>query len=717
MRSWSISSRFILSVLIFSLPLAALIYYLYQAANEQVRFSAQEIQGSIALEKLIHFQANATTAHFQSVVTDRDIDPNQKESLMQEWRSVLATLPPGTVNSEKMESSFEVYLSSSLDEKKVGGRFLMFNQDVTVVRESIADSFNVILDPDLDSYYAMDTLINWMPKIQEFYVQLGQFVGGADEVMFEFQKSRLLASQAQFEDVIKRIIINLDKIKESDLAYYGELESFQQNYQSYQDNIREQLRGVYSLVINADRSLSERTQSYQKFAELSQKNTALISSLRDDFHGFLEVRMKELRSSRNSKFYMSVAATLVAILFSAYLGYTISKTIRTFYIAVQTLRTDAGVALEVGQNLIRSSSKVSASSSTQAAAIEQTSASLEELSSMVAINAQNSLKARELANEAKNHATQGSLEMQSLIVSMNEISESSKKIEEIMKMIDDIAFQTNLLALNASVEAARAGEHGKGFAVVADAVRALAQKSADSAKETGDLITDSLKKIENGKKSADRSGASMNSILASIENVNSLNGEIASASQEQTIGLQQISRAVNELEKATIENSGVAQQSSEYSAKSLGQAEELMRIVDLLEAELLGVARTQRREEKTDLNFQEAIQAHLKWKGRLKNFVEGVGSEQLDSKVVCKDNQCAVGKWIYSSGQKHSHISAFGTLKTEHALFHQAAGKVVRAVEEGHVQEAKRLLSEQGEFELRTKTTVAALQELSGSLD
>ncbi len=713
MRSWSISSRFILSIMIFSLPLLAMIYYLYQAANEQVMFSAKEVKGSVVLEQLTHFQAKATEIHFQSIASNKDIEDKDKESLTKEWSDILSALPPEKLDIEKLKKSLEAYLSSNLDEKKVGGRFLMFNQDLVTVRENIADSYNIVLDPDLDSFYLMDALINWLPKMQEFYIQIGQFVGGADDVMLEFQKSRLLSSQAQFEEVVKRIIVNLDKIKQNDSTYYGELDSYQKNYQSYQDNIREQLREVYSLVINADRTLANKAQSYQKLSELSKKNAELILSLDHDFDGFLQSRMKELKAARNSKLYMSVFAMIVAILFSAYLGYTISRTIRTFYIAVQNLRADAGIALEVGQNLIHSASKVSEASSTQAAAIEETSASLEELSSMVSINAQNSLKARELANEAKNHASQGSVEMQNLIVSMNEISESSKQIEEIMKIIDDIAFQTNLLALNASVEAARAGEHGKGFAVVADAVRALAQKSADSAKEIGTLITDSLHKIENGKKSADRSGASMKSILGSIENVNSLNGEIASASQEQTTGIQQISKAVSELERATIENSGVAQQSSEYSAKSLGQAEGLMRIVDVLEAELLGTAKQHEIQEKTDLNFQEAIQAHLKWRGRLKNYVDGVSSEKLNSEVVCQDNQCAVGKWIYGSGQKHNHIPTFVTLKKEHALFHKAAGEVVKAVESGDVPGAKSLLSENGEFEQRTKTTVAALQELS----
>lgn len=591
MKSWSVSSRFTLSILVFSLPLIAMIYYLYLAANEQIIFSAKEVQGVIHLDELTKFQANIVQAHFQVLSLDKELDQSKKIELAERWAHILGDLPADGINLEKLRLSLGNYLESDLDEKKMGGRFLMFNQDLGLVRERIADFYNIVLDPDLDSFYAMDLIINWLPKISEFYIQFGQYTGGADEVMFEFQKSRLISSQANFEEAVKKIIMGLDKIKQSDASNYGEYETYQKNYQGYQDSIREQLRAVYSLVINVDQTLVNKKTTYERLLKLSVANSELLSSLEKDFDGFLKTRVGELSNARNIKLYMSLVAILIASLLSAYLGYSINRTFKTFSTAVQSLKSDAAVALDIGQNLIAASGKVSQSSSTQAAAIEETSASLEELSSMVAINAQNSLKARDLANKAKSHSSQGSQEMRQLMVSMSEISTSSKKIEEIMKIIDDIAFQTNLLALNASVEAARAGEHGKGFAVVADAVRALAQKSADSAKEIGVLITESLEKIEQGRSSADRSEMAMQSILGSIENVNILNDEIANASQEQTAGLQQISKAVNELEKATIENSGVAQQSSEYSNRSLQQAEELMGIVDVLEAELHGVSR------------------------------------------------------------------------------------------------------------------------------
>lgn len=193
-------------------------------------------------------------------------------------------------------------------------------------------------------------------------------------------------------------------------------------------------------------------------------------------------------------------------------------------------------------------------SSNSAGAVRETAASLEELNSTVQLTAKHAHDAADLSQESKTSAENGDREVQHLIKSMDKISSSSKKIGEIINVIDDIAFQTNLLALNAAVEAARAGEQGRGFAVVAEAVRALAQRSASAATDIRHLIKDSVNTIEAGASAAQQSGQVLNAIVQSVHRVTDLVGEIAVATKEQSNGISQISLTMNSLDTASRKN-------------------------------------------------------------------------------------------------------------------------------------------------------------------
>ncbi|SMF36460.1 methyl-accepting chemotaxis sensory transducer with Pas/Pac sensor [Alteromonadaceae bacterium Bs31] len=216
----------------------------------------------------------------------------------------------------------------------------------------------------------------------------------------------------------------------------------------------------------------------------------------------------------------------------------------------------------------------------QASSLEETASSMEQMTSTVKQSADNAIQASSLAQETQEKAQQGGDVVERAVVSMEEINTSSKKISDIIGVIDEIAFQTNLLALNAAVEAARAGEQGRGFAVVAGEVRNLAQRSAGAAKEIKELIRDSVGKVQDGTALVNESGGTLEGIVASVEAVTSMMREIADAAKEQTSGIEQVNTAVSQMDEMTQQNAALVEEASAAGEAMADQARELTQIVD-----------------------------------------------------------------------------------------------------------------------------------------
>ena len=211
----------------------------------------------------------------------------------------------------------------------------------------------------------------------------------------------------------------------------------------------------------------------------------------------------------------------------------------------------------------------------QASSLQEITASMTEIGAQTKQNADNATQASVLTSQLRGNAEQGNSQMQQMLSAMTDIHKSSQEISKIIKAIDEIAFQTNLLSLNAAVEAARAGVHGKGFAVVAEEVRNLAQRSAKAAKETTALIETSVKSVENGSKIADTTAKALGEIVGGITKVTDLVGEIASASKEQALGIDQVSAGLAQIDQVTQSNTASAEQSAAAAQELSGQAQQL----------------------------------------------------------------------------------------------------------------------------------------------
>lgn len=332
-------------------------------------------------------------------------------------------------------------------------------------------------------------------------------------------------------------------------------------------------------------------QDKRKAIEMSRERGQALRKKVEEYVGSLadlskqEMKADDERTDReyDAAFSMvltiSIVIVVVGCLISTVVLFVLSK---TMIAVIDNLTGTSAQVTGASQQIATSSEELSQAATEQASSLEETVSTLEEMTSMVKLNADNAKRAADLANRTREVAVRGEGQIRSLTSCMDEISADSKKIEDIINVIDDIAFQTNLLALNAAVEAARAGEQGKGFAVVAEAVRGLAQRSASAAKDITMLIKGSVQKIEKGANQVHESAGVLGEIVTSVNKVVNLNSEIASSSDEQSRGLEQIGKAMNQIDQATQINAATSEEAAASAQELSAQANNLEHAVEVL---------------------------------------------------------------------------------------------------------------------------------------
>jgi methyl-accepting chemotaxis protein len=320
-----------------------------------------------------------------------------------------------------------------------------------------------------------------------------------------------------------------------------------------------------------------------------------IKVIVDNQQGYAHTQMESGRSARTMVYAAMAASGVFSVLLSIGAVFVVRNINRTLRGIAGELSQGAEQVSSASGQVSSASQSLSQGATEQAASLEQTSASMEEMASMTRKNAENSHQAASMMGETERlvHGANGALA--GMVVSMGAIKEASDKVAKIIKTIDEIAFQTNILALNAAVEAARAGEAGMGFAVVADEVRALAQRSAQAAKDTAALIEESIAKSAEGQQKVSLVTGAIDSITGSTASVKRLVDEVSEASRQQAQGFDQVSQAIAQMEKVTQGTAATAEESAAASEELNAQAETAMQLVSRLASMVGGSAGVQTR--------------------------------------------------------------------------------------------------------------------------
>lgn len=415
------------------------------------------------------------------------------------------------------------------------------------------------------------------PAIEGVDEALRQAIGQAAQAHADAVRRAMAALRAS--DAAAYAVINTKDVTASGAAWSVEIERFQKLSSQLVQDEADGGRGRYGLIVKfvsvgivMALALIAAVHYALSVFVVTPLNDA-VGVLTRVAEGDLSVQVKEGGRNELGRLLSAVARMRASLL----------QTVRQVRSSSDAVNTGA-------QEIASGNLDLSSRTEQQSASLEKTAASMEQMTSTVTNNSENARQASALAASAADLASRGGEVVRGVVSTMDEISASSRKMADIIGVIDGIAFQTNILALNAAVEAARAGEQGRGFAVVAAEVRSLAQRSAAAAKEIKTLITSSVEQVERGTALVDRAGATMEQIVDAIQRVSNIVAEISSASTEQSSGVSQVGQAVSQMDEATQQNAALVEESAAAASSLQSQAQQLVQAVAVFKLTRLGHA-------------------------------------------------------------------------------------------------------------------------------
>ena len=667
-QKFSLVTRMLMVNFIFVLVLCGLLYMVTSEKNVPIDFAKQELLGNQyqrPLEKALYGLAQHRLAQ-QRHQPKEQIEAIQKkvdeslqniestdaligkdlqfttEGLAQRKRDhfKIATLKSEWNDLKSKAASMTSTQSSEAHTHLIG--------DVRTMITHLGDTSNLILDPDLDSYYLMDETLLAVPqsqdRIQNVISEVEPLLNKKSLTPDERAKLSTFASMMKEAD-LERVKGDHQTVLNEDANFYGALPTLK----SILDGKNREYATAYGNFIELIVKIGQEGPQSVAQKEFSEKSEAALHASFDywesatmELDNLLQTRIQSHQQSKMRSTVVSIvtmcALMLLAWFFAKGLADQLKKVVATLILESQEVRSSAGLISKTSESLAEATTE-------QASALQETAASIEEISAMVKKSSENAGLSSDIATKSHSVATRGRETVQEMMKAIGEISDSNEsimrqvdqsnqKFSEIVKVIteignktkviNDIVFQTKLLSFNASVEAARAGEHGKGFAVVAEEVGNLAQMSGNAATEISGmlsestakvesivretraqveiLITEGKKKVESGTIIAKRCGEMLEEVVLNVSQAQTMASEISVASQEQSQGVSEINKAIGELDQVTNQNAGTSQQASNYAGNLMTLADSLTTVVSQLEMMVEGSNRPPVTDEQTPQN-------------------------------------------------------------------------------------------------------------------
>ena len=599
-KNFTISKKLLLISAAYLLPILTLVYGLLNSVSANIQFAEQEIAGNFYLRPTMAFlhelsemrialaQNQDPSANIQRI-TNAFEKVSETQSLVGEQLQFtdqgLQSRKRGHLSLEKIKEQLN---DLKITERASSKQHQVLLSLISTARGLIAhagDTSNLILDPDLDSYYLMDANLLALPQTHDRVaeiaenaiknLQLGQF-SYSEQVQFATYAALLKQSD------LDRVIADFDVSFAEDKNFYGVSPSYRVKIEPILKRYTDANLSLIETLLKLSHDTEPSVSADKLTKELNEVRSSTIE-LWNVSSSELDVLLQTRIQHFNSQLFWVLTPAIVAWIIASIIVVAVTVSItRPLRVTISTL-SELTVQLSSGIQQMSSMSQSLAQGATeQAASLQESAASLQQVSSASQRNSKSSEEARLLVEQVNTESIEGAAAIKQMSDSIADIQSAADETADIVKTIDDIAFQTNLLALNAAVEAARAGDAGRGFAVVADEVRNLAQRSAQAAKETTVKIQRSKLLADTGVKvnrdAVKKLEAIQNSAKRSAEVVKS----IASASVEQTSEINQINSAVGELDKVTQHNSAAAEQSSATSQELAAQAQILERSIHSL---------------------------------------------------------------------------------------------------------------------------------------